>query len=125
MFDNQKGRSSISLACLLLQIIHLKRFQFVNGHWVKSNKIVQFPMEGFDPSAFLAKRPSSTTSSSDSTGVTTVNVKSSEEREDNDEETGENRQQTPRQGSEVILANCSKTIQEKPRQSTQLCPYTK
>ena len=40
------------------QVIHLKRFQLVNNHWVKSNKTVQFPMEGFDPSAFLAK-PSS------------------------------------------------------------------
>lgn len=85
-------------------IIHLKRFQFVNGHWVKSNKIVQFPMEGFDPSAFLAKRSSSTTSSSDWTGVTTVNVKSSEEQEDIEEETGE---PTPRQGSEESSSQSS------------------
>ena len=69
-------------------------------------------MEGFDPSAFLAKRSSATTGSSDWTGVTTVNVKSSEQQEDNEDETGENRQATPRQGSEVILANCSKIIEE-------------
>lgn len=56
-------------------------------------------MDGFDPSAFLAKRSSSKTSSSDWTGVTTVNVKSSEEQEDiEQQETGE---PTPRQGSEV------------------------
>ena len=78
-------------------------------------------MEGFDPSAFLAKRSSSTTSSSDWTGVTTVNVKSSEEQEDiEQQETGE---PTPRQGSEVILGNCSNIIEENFRQSKQLCPY--
>ncbi|XP_062407910.1 ubiquitin carboxyl-terminal hydrolase 32 isoform X2 [Sardina pilchardus] len=37
-------------------IVHLKRFQFVNGRWIKSQKIVKFPREGFDPSAFLAPR---------------------------------------------------------------------
>ncbi|KAG7279753.1 hypothetical protein CRUP_021369 [Coryphaenoides rupestris] len=39
-----------------LQIVHLKRFQFVNGRWIKSQKIVKFPRESFDPSAFLAPR---------------------------------------------------------------------
>ncbi|KAJ7406795.1 hypothetical protein WISP_131482 [Willisornis vidua] len=37
-------------------IIHLKRFQFVNGRWIKSQKIVKFPRESFDPSAFLVQR---------------------------------------------------------------------
>uniref|UniRef100_A0A673LCE2 Ubiquitin carboxyl-terminal hydrolase 32 n=1 Tax=Sinocyclocheilus rhinocerous TaxID=307959 RepID=A0A673LCE2_9TELE len=37
-------------------IVHLKRFQFVNGRWIKSQKIVKFPRESFDPSAFLAPR---------------------------------------------------------------------
>ncbi|XP_067864309.1 ubiquitin carboxyl-terminal hydrolase 32 isoform X2 [Heptranchias perlo] len=37
-------------------IIHLKRFQFVNGRWIKSQKIVKFPREGCDPSAFLVPR---------------------------------------------------------------------
>ncbi|XP_015223155.2 ubiquitin carboxyl-terminal hydrolase 32 isoform X2 [Lepisosteus oculatus] len=37
-------------------IIHLKRFQFVNGRWIKSQKIVKFPRERFDPSAFLVPR---------------------------------------------------------------------
>uniref|UniRef100_A0A8C6XRH1 Ubiquitin carboxyl-terminal hydrolase 32 n=1 Tax=Naja naja TaxID=35670 RepID=A0A8C6XRH1_NAJNA len=37
-------------------IIHLKRFQFVNGRWIKSQKIVKFPRESFDPSAFLMPR---------------------------------------------------------------------
>ena len=74
-----------------LQIIHLKRFQFVSGHWVKSNKIVQFPMEGFDPSAFLAKRQLKRRNSSVSdpnSGVTTVTVKSRTD-EDTEEETKE------------------------------------
>ncbi|XP_029922216.1 ubiquitin carboxyl-terminal hydrolase 32 isoform X5 [Myripristis murdjan] len=37
-------------------IVHLKRFQFVNGRWIKSQKIVKFPQQNFDPSAFLAPR---------------------------------------------------------------------
>uniref|UniRef100_A0AAR2LUS0 Ubiquitin carboxyl-terminal hydrolase 32 n=1 Tax=Pygocentrus nattereri TaxID=42514 RepID=A0AAR2LUS0_PYGNA len=37
-------------------IVHLKRFQFVNGRWIKSQKIVKFPRMGFDPNAFLAPR---------------------------------------------------------------------
>ncbi|XP_016852445.2 ubiquitin carboxyl-terminal hydrolase 32 isoform X1 [Anolis carolinensis] len=37
-------------------IIHLKRFQFVNGRWIKSQKIVKFPREDFNPSAFLMPR---------------------------------------------------------------------
>ncbi|KAJ8367869.1 hypothetical protein SKAU_G00078970 [Synaphobranchus kaupii] len=37
-------------------IVHLKRFQFVNGRWIKSQKIVKFPREKFDPSAFLVPR---------------------------------------------------------------------
>uniref|UniRef100_A0AAQ4P084 Ubiquitin carboxyl-terminal hydrolase 32 n=1 Tax=Gasterosteus aculeatus aculeatus TaxID=481459 RepID=A0AAQ4P084_GASAC len=37
-------------------IVHLKRFQFVNGRWIKSQKIVKFQRENFDPSAFLAPR---------------------------------------------------------------------
>lgn len=41
---------------LTFQIVHLKRFQFVNGRWIKSQKIVKFPRESFDPSAFLAPR---------------------------------------------------------------------
>ena len=39
-----------------LQIVHMKRFQFVNGRWVKSQKIVKFPKHNFDPSNFLAPR---------------------------------------------------------------------
>ncbi|XP_074640674.1 ubiquitin carboxyl-terminal hydrolase 32-like [Tubulanus polymorphus] len=35
-------------------IIHLKRFQFLNGRWVKSHKIVKFPREDFDPTNYLA-----------------------------------------------------------------------
>ncbi|KAJ7995851.1 hypothetical protein DPEC_G00231010 [Dallia pectoralis] len=37
-------------------IVHLKRFQFMNGRWIKSQKIVKFPREQFDPSAFLTPR---------------------------------------------------------------------
>ncbi|KAM7433841.1 Transcription elongation factorSPT6 [Porites harrisoni] len=89
-------------------VIHLKRFQLVNNHWVKSNKIVQFPMEGFDPSAFLAKPSGSGTSSAITSdgGVTTVNVKSSEELV-NEEETEERKEATARQGSEESSSQSS------------------
>ncbi|XP_048582551.1 ubiquitin carboxyl-terminal hydrolase 32-like isoform X2 [Nematostella vectensis] len=67
-------------------VIHLKRFQYVNGHWVKSNKIVNYPMAGFDPSAFLVPRPpgSHLTVRRENTTVTTVTVRSSvkEEKEE-------------------------------------------
>lgn len=39
-----------------MQIVHLKRFQFVNNRWIKSQKIVRFPRDSFDPSAFLTPR---------------------------------------------------------------------
>ena len=96
------GALHLTLFLFHWQVIHLKRFQLVNNHWVKSNKIVQFPMEGFDPSAFLAKPSRSGTSSAITSdgGVTTVNVKSSEELV-NDEETEERKEATARQGSEV------------------------
>eukprot|EP01139_Manchomonas_bermudensis_P002319 Amastigsp_a4354_12.p2 type:complete len:212 gc:universal Amastigsp_a4354_12:647-12(-) len=34
-------------------IVHLKRFQFYRGRWVKSRKLVDFPLEGFTPSDYL------------------------------------------------------------------------
>ena len=40
----------------ILQIVNLKRFQFLNGRWVKSHKIVKFPLEHFDPACYLAPR---------------------------------------------------------------------
>lgn len=78
----------------------MKRFQFVNGHWVKSNKIVQYPMEGFDPSAFLAK-PFADTTATEST-VTTLTVRSLEGHEA-DEETGERKEPNCIHRSEVKL----------------------
>ena len=38
-----------------LQIIHLKRFQFFNGRWVKSQRIVRFPTSNLDPLRFTAQ----------------------------------------------------------------------
>ena len=61
-------------------------------------------MEGFDPSAFLAKRffRPNTAGNSESGGVTTVNVKSSEEPEP-EEEPGDKKEEASRKGSEVRL----------------------
>lgn len=67
---------------------------------MKSNKIVQYPMEGFDPSAFLAK-PFADTTATEST-VTTLTVKSLEGHEA-DEETGERREPNCIHRSEVKL----------------------
>ena len=39
-----------------MQIVHLKRFQFHNGRWVKSHKIVNFPKKEFDPSCYVVPR---------------------------------------------------------------------
>lgn len=46
--------------CALQQIIHLKRFNFVNNKWVKSQKVVNFPFDNFDPTQFLASVPQET-----------------------------------------------------------------
>ena len=34
-------------------IIHLKRFQNVNSRWIKSHKIVDFPLTGLDPTRYI------------------------------------------------------------------------
>ena len=51
-------RRLISLYCLLYslppQIIHLKRFQFFNGRWVKSQRDVTFPLVNLDPTRHTA-----------------------------------------------------------------------
>eukprot|EP00088_Acartia_fossae_P020500 TRINITY_DN22079_c0_g2_i3.p1 TRINITY_DN22079_c0_g2~~TRINITY_DN22079_c0_g2_i3.p1 ORF type:complete len:592 (+),score=155.44 TRINITY_DN22079_c0_g2_i3:376-2151(+) len=41
-------------------IIHLKRFQCVNNKWIKSHKIVDFPITGLDFTDYLAAVPSET-----------------------------------------------------------------
>eukprot|EP00096_Caligus_rogercresseyi_P015420 TRINITY_DN7856_c0_g1_i1.p1 TRINITY_DN7856_c0_g1~~TRINITY_DN7856_c0_g1_i1.p1 ORF type:complete len:372 (+),score=118.97 TRINITY_DN7856_c0_g1_i1:61-1176(+) len=41
-------------------IVHLKRFHYLNGRWIKSHKIVEFPSQSFEPSDYLAAVPSMT-----------------------------------------------------------------
>ncbi|KAK7079386.1 hypothetical protein SK128_000413, partial [Halocaridina rubra] len=41
-------------------IVHLKRFQFVGSKWIKSQKIVDFPLKDFDPTDYLASVPRQT-----------------------------------------------------------------
>ncbi|KAJ2943015.1 hypothetical protein O0L34_g15208 [Tuta absoluta] len=41
-------------------IIHLKRFQYVNNKWIKSQKVVNFPFTDFDPTDYLAAVPQET-----------------------------------------------------------------
>ncbi|XP_055677370.1 ubiquitin carboxyl-terminal hydrolase 32 isoform X2 [Lutzomyia longipalpis] len=41
-------------------IIHLKRFNYVNNKWVKSQKVVNFPYDEFDPTPYLASVPQET-----------------------------------------------------------------
>jgi ubiquitin carboxyl-terminal hydrolase 6/32 len=44
----------------VFQIVHLKRFQYVCGKWVKSQKVVEFPRKSFDPTDYLASVPRET-----------------------------------------------------------------
>ncbi|XP_022907068.1 ubiquitin carboxyl-terminal hydrolase 32 isoform X2 [Onthophagus taurus] len=41
-------------------IVHLKRFDYVNNKWVKTQKVVNFPFKNFDPTAYLASIPQET-----------------------------------------------------------------
>ncbi|KAK5638365.1 hypothetical protein RI129_012660 [Pyrocoelia pectoralis] len=41
-------------------IVHLKRFDYVNNKWVKTQKVVNFPFKDFDPTAYLASVPQET-----------------------------------------------------------------
>ncbi|XP_045466873.1 ubiquitin carboxyl-terminal hydrolase 32 isoform X2 [Harmonia axyridis] len=41
-------------------IIHLKRFDYVNSKWVKTQKVVNFSFKNFDPTAYLASIPQET-----------------------------------------------------------------
>ena len=43
-------------------IIHLKRFQYVNSRWIKSHKIVDFPLRGLEVTNYLAAVPAATIS---------------------------------------------------------------
>ena len=55
-----------------LQIIHLKRFQFMNGRWVKSQKIVKFPVNEFDPTNYIVPRDPTTITAGTITATTTT-----------------------------------------------------
>lgn len=48
------------MCVLTLQVIHLKRFDYVNSKWVKTQKVVNFPFKNFDPTAYLASVPQET-----------------------------------------------------------------
>lgn len=41
-------------------MVHLKRFDCVNGKWVKTQKVVNFPFSDFDPTGYLASVPQET-----------------------------------------------------------------
>ncbi|XP_017785154.1 PREDICTED: ubiquitin carboxyl-terminal hydrolase 32 isoform X2 [Nicrophorus vespilloides] len=41
-------------------IVHLKRFDFCNNKWVKTQKAVNFPFKNFDPTSYLASVPQET-----------------------------------------------------------------
>lgn len=43
-----------------MQIVHLKRFDYVSSKWVKTQKVVNFPFKDFDPTAYLASVPQET-----------------------------------------------------------------
>ncbi|XP_052751885.1 ubiquitin carboxyl-terminal hydrolase 32 [Galleria mellonella] len=41
-------------------IIHLKRFQYMNNKWIKSQKVVNFPFQDLEPTEYLASVPQET-----------------------------------------------------------------
>lgn len=76
----------------------------MNGRWVKSNKIVNFPMEYFDPSEFVVKR-----SAEDAKCVKTVNVQTAVD--NNLENTGEDsHQESDNMILDQVIANISKSV---------------
>ncbi|CAI6345795.1 unnamed protein product [Macrosiphum euphorbiae] len=56
-------------------IVHLKRFQYLNGKWVKSHKVVKFPYKDFDPTDYLASVPKHTVLRNKELQDTTKNLK--------------------------------------------------
>lgn len=53
-------KAFLTVSNSLLQIVHLKRFNYVGNKWVKSQKVVNFPFEDFDPTPYLASVPQET-----------------------------------------------------------------
>ena len=51
--------------CSTHQIIHLKRFQFFNGRWVKSQRMVQFPASNLEPLRYTVQNGNETASQND------------------------------------------------------------
>ncbi|KOB64774.1 Ubiquitin carboxyl-terminal hydrolase [Operophtera brumata] len=53
--ENQPATKTLQLwKAPPILIIHLKRFQYVNNKWIKSQKVVNFPFQDFDPTDYLA-----------------------------------------------------------------------
>ena len=74
---------SVHLLCVALQIIHLKRFQFFNGRWVKSQRKVRFPARDLDPLRYTAKNGNKSRTADTTRPSTGSNVSpSSKEREE-------------------------------------------
>jgi len=79
--DHQKIGKKISLWTLPpILIIHLKRFQLLNNRWIKSNKIVKFRMENFDPSIYLVEKDRRKRNPSERRTRKILTVKSSDEK---------------------------------------------
>lgn len=60
-------------------IVNLKRFQCLNGRWVKSHKIVKFPFKDFDPSCYLAPRASRNCKKAEPEDIVLTSVEEEEE----------------------------------------------
>eukprot|EP00795_Rhopilema_esculentum_P015115 gene15115-6296_t len=64
-------------------IIHIKRFQLLNNRWIKSNKIVKFPMKKFDPSSYLEERDRRKRNPSERRAGKILNVRASDKTAEN------------------------------------------
>ena len=91
------------------KIIHLKRFQFFNGRWVKSQQVVTFPLRDLNAMRY------------------TVQSNGDEEEEEEEEEEAEERevhssaQSTPNRTAAVADASCSVAEVEVHEQSPAAC----
>ena len=104
---------------IILQVICLKRFQFLGGRWVKSHKIVHFPRTNFDPTRYLTPRdsppeieqpPPTTSSKSEpttTTSTTTTSSSSSESTEVDEGGSGEGVREGEREKKESQVSSLS------------------
>ena len=86
---------------VLLQIIHLKRFQFFNGRWVKSQRIVRFPTSNLNPLRFTAQNGNQKRAEN-GTEITSTESREDQERPENGIETAASSKEDSRKENPLL-----------------------